>query len=424
VKIALLVSGGVPNPAASGGAVTAWTLMTYLLAQGHAVAIVALRDPEHYDATNTSGEERVAAVRARGATVVQLVSGSTAYFRTRPRTLGTRLARVWRPRDEELYPHLVDTDAVREAVAELDADVAFVYHFEALAASRGLELPRFAAVGDPPHLSALYRFRDALPRPRALRRIIQLQAQLRHQPRLLVDLLNECQACGAFAAHHAAWLRGRGAAGCEYLHTPIPDPGPAGQRPRPKPPRILLVGHFKGVVTLDGMRIFAREILPRLEAGLGRDGFEVRIMGGYDPPHELARSLDRPCVRLLGHVEDPAEEFFSASVLLVPNSIPLGVRIRILTGFSYGCSVVSHRANTHGIPELEHGQNALLGGSGAELARAVLDAIADDGLCTRLGEGGRRTYEESFAPQVAAGQIASTLERVARLRPAGAAASA
>jgi glycosyltransferase involved in cell wall biosynthesis len=422
VKIALVVSGGVPNPAASGGAVTAWTVMSHLLAEGHEVDVCALRDPEHYDPTDASDEERVEAVRALGADVVQLVSGSTAAFRSLPRGPAARLRRAWRPRDEELYPHLIDRDAVREAVAELGAEVVFVYHFEALAASRGLDVPRFAAVGDPPQLSALYRFRDELPDPRAFRRIVRLQTQIRHQPRLLVRFLGECAACGAFAAHHAAWLRARGAAGCEYLRTPVPDPGP-GERVATEKPRILLVGHLKGIVTLDGLRIFARDVLPRLEAELGADGFEARILGGYEPPPKLAPALDRPAVRFLGHVEDPVDEFRTATVMLVPNSIPLGIRVRILTGFSYGTCIVSHRANLPGIPELAHGWNALLGGSGEELAAAVLRAIGDETLRERLETGARRTYEESFAPPVAAGRIAEILARIAA-RPAVPAAPA
>ena len=415
MRIALVVSGGVPNPAASGGAVTAWTVLSHLLAEGHGVGVCALRDPEHYDPTDRSGEERVEAVRALGADVVEVVSRSTSAFRSLPRGPGARIRRAWRPREDELYPHVVDREAVRDAVSQLGADVAFVYHFEALAASRSLDVPRFAAVGDPPHLSALYRFRDELPHPRALRRLVRLQAQIRHQPRMLVRFLDECAAGGAFAAHHAAWLRARGARRCEYLRTPVPDPGP-GERGATEKPRVLLVGHLKGIVTLDGLRIFAREILPRLEARLGVDGFEARILGGYEAPHELAAALDRPAVRFLGHVEDPADEFRSATVMLVPNSIPLGVRVRILTGFSYGACIVSHRANVPGIPELAHGWNALVGGTGAELADATARAIEDDGLRQRLEAGARRTYEESFAPPVAAGRIAETLERVATAR--------
>jgi glycosyltransferase involved in cell wall biosynthesis len=189
--------------------------------------------------------------------------------------------------------------------------------------------------------------------------------------------------------------------------------GPSEQVASTKP-RILLVGHLKGIVTLDGLRIFAREVLRALEDALGEDGFEARIMGGYDPPPELAEPLSRPAVRLLGHVEEPGEEFRSATVMLVPNSIPLGVRVRILTGFSYGACIVSHRANAQGIPELEDGRNALLADSGAGLAQAVLDAVADPERRARLGGGARSTYEAAFAPPVAAARIANTLERIAR----------
>jgi glycosyltransferase involved in cell wall biosynthesis len=415
VKVAMVVSGGVPNPSASGGAVTAWGVLTHLLGEGHEVDVVALRDPEHYDPTDTAQDQRVRAVEARGARVVQLVSGSTDYFRSRPRGLGARIGRAWKPRDEELFPYLVDRGAVGEAVDALDPDVAFVYHFEALAASGAIRAPRLAVVGDPPHLSAVYRFRDELPDPRALRRVVRLQAQVRHQPRLLVRLLNECEASGAFAAHHAAWLRSRGATDCAYYRTPIPDPGvrPSERDPSERPV-VLLVGHLKGIVTLDGMRLFTRVVLPRLETALGADGFEARVLGGYDPPAELAEELDRPAVRLLGHVEDPAAEFARADVLLVPNSISLGVRVRILTGFSYGSCIVSHTANAHGIPELKHEGNALLARSGADLADAVLRALAEEELRQRLGHDARETYDRLFATPVAAGRIAAVLERIAR----------
>jgi glycosyltransferase involved in cell wall biosynthesis len=197
----------------------------------------------------------------------------------------------------------------------------------------------------------------------------------------------------------------------------VPDPGPplaeGGSAARPT---ILLVGHLKGVVTMEGLRLFANEILPRLERELGVDGFEVRIAGGYDPPPDLARALDRPSVRLLGHVEGAEDEFRGAHLLLVPNSISLGIRVRIVTALSFGSCVVSHRANTLGIPELEHGRNALIGDSAEALAGQVLRALGDEGLRRTLGRGARDTYERHFAPPVAAGAIADTLERISAAR--------
>jgi glycosyltransferase involved in cell wall biosynthesis len=414
VRVAVLVSGGPPNPTSGGGAVTAWSVVSQLLELGHEVVVCSLVDPEPYDPSARGREERADALRALGAEYVPVVSKSAAYFDSLPRGTRARLRRVWRPPAAELYPNLVDGERMRDAVEESGAEVAFVYHFEALAASRDLPIPRFAAVGDPPQLSALYRVRQGLPDPRALRGVVRLQAQLRRQPRLLVELLNECAARGAFAAHHAKWLRDRGAAGCLYLHTPVPDPGPVA-RAEPELPTILLVGHFKGVVTLEGLELFARHVLPALEAALGPEGFEVRIAGGYTPPPELARLLDRPSIRLLGHVEEAGPEFRRAHVLLVPNSIPLGIRVRIVTAFSHGTCVVTHGANRQGIPELEHDANALVGESPEELVREALRALDDPVLRRRIGMCGRDTYDRDFRPDVSVGRIADVLDQI---RPA------
>jgi hypothetical protein len=51
--------------------------------------------------------------------------------------------------------------------------------------------------------------------------------------------------------------------------------------------------------------------------------------------------------------------------------------------------------------------------------------LRDDDLRARLGRGGRETYESAFSPPVAAGAIASTLDRIARpsARPQARAAS-
>jgi glycosyltransferase involved in cell wall biosynthesis len=410
VRIALLVGGGPPNPTTGGGAVTAWTVMSQLLDFGHDVTVIVLADPEHPDAA-----ERDELVRERGASLVTVRSQGSRVFETLPDGLGARLRRGLRPPPETLYPTLLDRTAVRDAVAASGAEAAFVYHFESLAASTDVAVPRFAAVGDPPQLSALYHFR----RSPSIRVLGRLQAQLRAQPRLLVQMLNECAAAGAFAAHHAAWLRRKGVLHCDYLRTPVPDPGRT-ERREAALPRILLVGHLKGAVTLEGLQRFATGVLPRLEDALGPDGFEVRLVGGFEPPPKLARQLDRPSVRRLGHMQDAGPEFLSAHVMLVPNSITLGIRVRIITAFAYGSCVVTDRANAFGIPELEHERNALVAGSPKGLADEILRALGDADLRARLGAGARETYEHGFHPRLSVGRIAETLQRIAGGRTAAA----
>jgi glycosyltransferase involved in cell wall biosynthesis len=158
-------------------------------------------------------------------------------------------------------------------------------------------------------------------------------------------------------------------------------------------------------------------MLPHLERALGPEGFEVRVVGGYEPPAELRPLLEHPSVRFTGFVDDVGAEFRAADVLVVPVSIKLGVRVRVLTGFSHGSCIVTHEANAHGIPELAHEQNALLGSSPAELAAEVVRALRVPDLQSRLRRGARETHERFFTSAVAGAALGETLEQIAAARP-------
>src|SRR5262249_47376713 len=128
-------------------------------------------------------------------------------------------------------------------------------------------------------------------------------------PRLMRAMLGACTSSGAFAAHHAGWLARVGVPQCQYYRTPVvDDAGPQWQDQRRRlankaVPRLLLIGHLRGIATLSGLYLFFEEALPHLERLLGRDGFEIHVVGGYDPPARLRRALDHPSVRLRGQIE-------------------------------------------------------------------------------------------------------------------------
>ena len=411
-----ILSTALPNrDSGSGASITLALIAQALQDRGHDVSLCPVVYPEYRTPDGADHEAQLAHAARLGFPLEPVLSDAWRPTATE-RTFGSRVRRIWRPESDELYPTLRDSHAVQAAVARLGADAVLVYGFEALAASVEVEAPRFAATSDPPHL-ALWgrtwrRWRSERRPLRAARESIGVQSTLRAHPRLAVRLLRDCEAVGAFGHHHAEWLRGLGLP-CGYYRTPIADPGP---RPAPHSdgrPTILLVGHLRGTATLDGLRVFGR-MLPYLDAALGRDGFEVRIVGGYDPPPELAPLLEHPAVRLHGFVPDVEAEFRAADVLLVPVSIMLGVRVRVLTGFSYGSCIVTHAANAYGIPELEHKQNALLGSSPQTLAEQVVRAVGEAELRVRLGAGARSTYERYFTPAAAGAALAETLERIAR----------
>jgi glycosyltransferase involved in cell wall biosynthesis len=416
MRVALVVGHGVPNPTAGGATLTNWTIATHLAAAGHDVVAVPLVGAEYVDPTGATLEDRVAALEQAGVGVHVLRSRAgdeRTGLRTSPRARARRLAR---PAPELLYPTLQDRDAMREALTSIAPDAVLAYHWEALAALYGVQVaPKLGVAVDLSHLPHLYRWRST----KSVRALGQLQSIVRLQPRLMVAFMNDCAASGDFAAHHAAWLRRHGATGCEYLRTPVPDPLGEDWRARraavaQKPPRLLLMGHLRGVATMEGLDLFARGILPRLEDELGADGFEVRLVGGYEPPRELARALDRPSVTFAGHTEDAGSEYLSATAMLVPTPIKLGTRVRILSAFSYGCPVVAHQANALGIPELAHGDNAWLGRRGDDLADGVLGVFRDAALRDRLSDGGRTTFEQLFSPPVAVARIEQILRTISR----------
>src|SRR5207249_4649814 len=128
-------------------------------------------------------------------------------------------------------------------------------------------------------------------------------------------------------------------------------------------PRILLIGHLRGIATISGLHVFVDEVLPELTAVLGPEGFDVEVVGAHDPPASLRPALDaHPAVHLLVHDEN---------VLL---------------------------ADTPG------------------LARETLRAIREPELRERLGRRGRELYEAEFTPERAGTTIVQELERLAERR--------
>jgi glycosyltransferase involved in cell wall biosynthesis len=410
VKVAV-VAAVVPNPDSGGGAITTWSVAKHLVDAGHEVTVLTLHDPVFDDAAGRTLEQRLDQVRSLGADAVPVESRS----RTAPRR---RIAAVaLRARDDELLPHLLDASSVRDIVRGLSPDVAFAYGWDAVAATRGLrgDVRRLGCVVDLAHLPELYRFRrDPKPLSRAtLGRALLLQAMLRRLPRLQVELLNECEASADFAKHHAEWLRRRGATRTQYLRTPIWDkPGPGWRTRRADGQgRILLIGHLRGTSTQDGLDFFLEDVLPRLESRLDR--FEIRLAGGFEPPPDLARRLRDAPITLLGHLPDPDEEFHTADCIVVPTTIPLGARVRIVTALSFGCPLIVHRSNAYGIAELEHERNSLIGGDAESLAGAIVRALREPELRARLSENGRATYERCFSLPVAGRAIEDVLVSIA-----------
>jgi hypothetical protein len=258
------------------------------------------------------------------------------------------------------------------------------------------------------------------PAPRSLAGRAAERSFVAHADRRTAALLRRFASVGVFSGRHTEWARRHGVKAW-YAHYPMPDlAGPGWREKReaaqtePGPPRILMIGHLRGIGTISGFHLFVPEILPLLTQELGPDGFEVHVVGGQEPPAAFVEGLRHPAVRLRGQIERPEQEFFAAHLLLAPNPTTTGASARILSGLTFGSCIVAHTDSVIGIPELEHDRNSLLAQDGPAHAREPLRALRDSALRERLGDEARRLYESAFSPSVAAARIVQELERLAR----------
>ena len=410
------VFAGVPNPWQAGGPLTHWALVSALVERGHEVTFVALPwdDPPE--------EERLARLRALGARIVIVDTPGDSQAGGRWAARARYLRSIAWPAQPTLFPTLSSAPALEEVIADIDPDVVVAHGTPAVSAAAAVRDPKLALVSDPPGLTRRLRTRWDPQYPRRLGRDEVLYragsaTYALRADRAFLAFLRRYDSVGMFAAHRVGWARSHGISAW-YAKSPIVDAAGAEWRrgredaPPNAKPRILLIGHLRGISTISGLRVFAGRVLPGLTSALGADGFEARIVGAYPPPRSLRAALDHRAVRLVGPVEPADEEFLRADVLLVPTPVETGPRVRILTGMSFGCCIVAHCANRLGIAAVAHEVNVLLA-PGGRLAAETLRALADPALRARLGEAGRRTYEAAFTAELAGGRIADELERLA-----------
>jgi len=405
----LLVNSTIPNCAHGGGAMTAYAMGRALLNNGYRVTVIAL-GPERTGGGPDEDRHHIDHWRKMGAECDILSDGITRLSRFDPRRLLSR---------DRIFPSRALRPSLEACLVRLRPDAMLLYHWEALAAAWGIRtVPKVAGVGDPVHLPGLFR-REFQRTNNAAggRRTLWYQAANGWVSRFqqiegMVSMLNECAVAGAFAAHHASMLREMGASRCRYFRTPVADPGFKGVSSRPGTWRILHIGHLNGTATLAGIQLLVEGVLPQLLKKVAPDALEIHLVGGKldSVPSELRRKFDHPSIRLRGQITPPDEEFHKASILIVPTPIELGIRVRIITGFSFGVPIVAHVANKAGIPELIDGENCLLASDSAGLAAACLRLRADADLQARLRSGARATFEKYFSLTTAGKVIVESLD--------------
>ena len=239
-----------------------WASLTALFAAGHDVTFVSLPWDQ------PPRDDRVASLRELGADVAIMPRPAPrghedARWRARARYARSLL---W-PGDRALFPSLASEADLAEAIEDVAPDALLADGVGAVTAAHGLPVPKLALIGDPPGFSRRERLRwDPHPsrgsrRDAFLHRLGTRTYALRADRRLLA-MLRRYDSVGIFGAHRAEWAK-RNGVNAWYVRSPIVDAvGRAWEEQRRRlgpnrKPRILLIGHLRGIATISGLHVSA-----------------------------------------------------------------------------------------------------------------------------------------------------------------------
>jgi glycosyltransferase involved in cell wall biosynthesis len=324
------------------------------------------------------------------------------------------------PTLEAFYPSIALRETVRERVDRLGCDLVFeLWSPEALAACSGVDAPVFGYQGNPDHLPetaklahpALFGIPERTVRQRAFLQMRKRAAQ--NWKRLHIELNATTRWTANNSALDAVFYTAHGHPNSHYVQNMWPDVYGNEWRTRreaaPSEERMIVgsIGNLLSTGNTFGLRFLGAEIVPALDRLVG-DRYAVHIFGNGTPLPLVAAALEHPRVRMRGWVDDLDAEIAAAEIFLLANNNVEDFRVghtRVLHAWSLGSCLVAHENIALAMPEVVHGENALLGRTADELAEHLRAVLDDRELRRRLGDAGRATYERSFTPPFVIGRV-------------------
>ena len=199
---------------------------------------------------------------------------------------------------------------------------------------------------------------------------------------------------------------------------------------------------FEVVPTCVDLEALDRDMMPRDEGrkALGVDGHAVLFFGTlrYEPNLESALYISRelaPAVRqqvpdavvylagsgelgeapsdgveMLGFVPELAPWLSAADICVAPTWRGVGILTKVIDMLSAGRATVVSPLALDGMPELEDGENCLVGKDPEHFSRQVARLLGDEELRERLGRNGRRLVEERYCWGVVGVQLRRLLD--------------
>jgi glycosyltransferase involved in cell wall biosynthesis len=327
----------------------------------------------------------------------------------------------------DMIAGLGQQDKISRAFGSWKPDVILtVWSDVATAAASALDIPIVAYCGNPGHKSFQAHIAiEARWEPR--RSLFWFTRQLadrifcRRFEAAHLEMMRRISCVADVHANDTAYYRSRGVY-AHYIRSMWPAPATDQWRNRRdqseqvSPIKIAAnVGSLAGTANTFGLWTIGEELLPAFRKEIGDGNFELHIYGPKSPQPFLLSSLSDHAIRVRGFVEDLDAELYSCPVYIVANNRHAykAGHNRFLHAWALGACVVTWRDSAQAMPELVHGENALLAEDAISFAHLTLRAASDRDLRRRIGEGGRRTLLKNYDPPVVVAQISALLRHAA-----------
>lgn len=280
-------------------------------------------------------------------------------------------------------------------VNKINPDVILCYHYEPLAALYQSNFKIIALMGDP--TQELFKNSLILKKNNFLTKFIkQIQYMVIKSilDRIFIKLTKKCEKVLFFAFQYVGWSKKIGV-NSSYLRTPLYDDFKS-KRKKQKIFTILMIGDLSGTVTKTGLDIFFKFIFPKLNLIIGKENFIVNIVGRNNNYYKKKYNKFQN-IKFLGKIEPADYLFLNSDILLTPNNLSLGIRVRIITALGHSCPVITHVANLKGIPELKNKYNSMVSNSPNGLVNSILKLYKDEKLKKKISINGKYTFNSFFS---------------------------
>ena len=284
--------------------------------------------------------------------------------------------------------------------------------------------PHALLCGDPEWQIRQERRRFHEPTPSLLRRLLKTYrwknelATLKKEEKQVATAASRRGVLAAWSPADAPGIRARTGLKPAVCSLVFPDWGMRPTAPDQQDPELLLLGGFNGVHTRDGLRYFFDEIWPVWEKHPNRPEATIRVIGAGNLPDHFARPAESDKFQWIGFAPDILAEWQRGIALLVPVTLTLGFRTRIVEAWSRGVPVIAHPSARVGLPMMQDGQNYLKAVTATEWIEAAHRVVSDVGLREQLIRNGRQTFLDHLSIDIGKiwfGELAdAAIERFAR----------